>query len=118
MVTVTILRGDRQREARQYAPAIEQHRAGAALTVVATLLRSGQADMLAKRVEQRRAHIESKPVIAAVDLERDLGWCARIRGRRGACRLRAGGARENGNCGRRGGGHQKRSPIGAAGRGR
>jgi hypothetical protein len=114
----TILDRDRKREARQHAPAIEQNRACAALAMVATLLRPCQADVVAKCVEQRRANVESKPVILAVDLECDLGWRARIRTDAGRRRLCAGGPREKGNCGRRGGSHQKHSPIGAAGRGR
>ena len=64
---------DRERQAGQYAAAIEQHRAGAALPVVATFLRSGEAEVLAQRVEQRAFEIECVPVFVAIDLERDIG---------------------------------------------
>ena len=36
------------------APAVDQHRAGAALAVIAALLGAGQVEMVAQRVEQGR----------------------------------------------------------------
>ena len=44
---------DGERQARVDAPAVDQHRAGAALPVVAALLGAGQVQVLAQRVEQR-----------------------------------------------------------------
>ena len=41
----------RQGEARIDSPAIDQNRAGPALTVIATLLRAGEIEMEPKRVE-------------------------------------------------------------------
>src|SRR5215472_2379454 len=57
-------------EAGQHAPAIDEHGAGAALTVVAALLRSRQSEVFAQRVEQRRADIERNEMLVAVDPER------------------------------------------------
>ena len=48
---------DGKRQARQDAPAVEQHRAGAALAVVAAFLGAGKAETLAERVEQRRTPV-------------------------------------------------------------
>ena len=42
-----------ERQAGVDAPAVDQHRAGAALAVVAALLGAGEAEVLAQRVEQR-----------------------------------------------------------------
>ena len=44
-----------QREAREVTPPLDEHRAGAALAVIATLLRAGKIEVLAKRIEQGRA---------------------------------------------------------------
>src|SRR5207247_7828488 len=49
-------RGERQ--AAVDALSIDDHRAGAALSLVAALLRTGQPEMLAQRIEQRYARIE------------------------------------------------------------
>ena len=48
----------REGQAGVDAPAVDQHRAGAALAVVAALLGAGQAEVLAQRVEQRHARLE------------------------------------------------------------
>ena len=48
---------DRQRQARIDAPAVDQHRAGAALAAVASLLGAGQVEALAQQVEQRDARV-------------------------------------------------------------
>ena len=63
-----------------YAPPVDQHRAGAALAVVASFLRAGQAEMLAQHIEQRGAHIEREPMIPAVDVQRGIDGFARISG--------------------------------------
>ena len=52
------LRGQRQRQARQHAAALDQDGAGAALAVVAALLGAGKTDMLAQGVEHRGARID------------------------------------------------------------
>ena len=49
---VVVLMHDRKRETGVDAPTIDNHRAGAALTVVAAFLGAGQMQMLAQRVEQ------------------------------------------------------------------
>ena len=65
--------GDREREAGVGAAAVEQDRAGAALAVVAALLRAGQPEVLAQEVEQRGADVDVEAVLLAVDPEGDLG---------------------------------------------
>src|SRR5262245_30735536 len=49
----------RKRQAREHAAAIDQHRTGAALSLVAALLAAGQPQMLPQRVEQGGAHISA-----------------------------------------------------------
>ena len=67
----------RERQARDDAPAVDQHRAGAALAVIATLLGAGQVEMLAQRVEQGRPRGNLKLRLLAIDDERygDLVRC-------------------------------------------
>src|ERR1051325_2749486 len=60
-------------EAGVDAPAVDEHRAGAARALVAPFLRAGEVEVLAQRVEERRARIEAEVVVAAVDVERDRG---------------------------------------------
>ena len=48
---------DRQRQARIDPPAVDQHRAGAALAAVAALLGAGQVQPLAQEIEQRDARV-------------------------------------------------------------
>ena len=55
-----------RRQAGHDAPAVEMHRAGAALAVVAALLGAGQRELLAQHVEQRGARIEREHVRRAV----------------------------------------------------
>ena len=55
---------DGERQARVDAPAVDQHRAGAALPVVAALLGAGQVQVLAQRVEQRRARVQLEAAAA------------------------------------------------------
>ena len=62
---------DGEREAGIDAPAVDQHRAGAALAVVAALLGAGEVEMLAQRVEQRRPGRDAQLVIDAVDVKGD-----------------------------------------------
>ena len=73
--------GDGEREAGVGAAAVEQDRAGAALAVVAALLRAGEAEVLAQEVEQRGARVDVEAVLLAVDAERDLGHAATLPGR-------------------------------------
>ncbi|KAJ1684738.1 hypothetical protein LUZ63_020009 [Rhynchospora breviuscula] len=63
--------GDGQAQAGQVAPAVEQHRARAALAVVAALLDGGRAEPLAQRVEQGGAGVDVDGALGAVDGERD-----------------------------------------------
>jgi hypothetical protein len=53
-------RRDRQRQAGVDARAVDQHSAGAALTVVASLLRSGVLKPLAKQIEQSYTRVKWK----------------------------------------------------------
>src|SRR4051812_15754012 len=58
------------------------HCARATLSVIATFLGAGKIEMLAQRVEQRRARIECELARCAVDRESDLDFC---RARPSAC---------------------------------
>ena len=58
-------------ETRKLTPSIDVHRARAALAVIASLLRSGQMQVLAETIEQRRARIDSQIVFLAIHTERD-----------------------------------------------
>jgi len=62
---------DRERQAGIDPATIDQNRAGAALTVVATLLRSGQADVNPQRVKKRRPRREVQLFRHAIDMKRD-----------------------------------------------
>ena len=61
----------RERQARVDAAAVDDHRAGAALALVAALLGAGQVQVLAQRVEQGGARVELQRARRAVHLERD-----------------------------------------------
>ena len=64
-------------------PPVDDHRAGAALAVVAALLGAGQMQVLAQRIEQGGARVELKLLRGAVHGERHLGHRRRRgRGRR------------------------------------
>ena len=63
----------RERQAREDAAAVEQHRARAALAVVAALLRAGDAELVAQRVEQGRPRVDGEAVRRAVHAEGDRG---------------------------------------------
>src|SRR5207253_1147674 len=60
-----------QAETRVHTPAIDMHRAGAALAVITAFLRAGEGDGLANTIQQRRARIDSKVVVFAVNPQRD-----------------------------------------------
>ena len=68
-----------EREARFHALAVHQHRAGAALAEAAALLRAGQMQVLAQRIEQRGARIERQPMLGSVDAQHDIerSWAPR-----------------------------------------
>ena len=46
-------------------------RAGAALAVITTFLRASESNGLTDAIQQRRARVDAKMVILAVDAERD-----------------------------------------------
>ena len=86
--------------ARVHRLAVEQHHAGAALGVVAALLRAGQADRAAHGVEQAQmrveldriglaVHVQGRGVIASRRLHEARGWRERGRRRRRAARATA-----------------------------
>ena len=54
------------------------HRARAALAVIAAFLRAGEGDSLANTIQQRRARIDSKVVVFAVNPQRD--WDSSLAG--------------------------------------
>ena len=62
---------DRERQAGVDAASFDQHRARAALAVIATFFRAGQGEVLPQSIEQRRAGIEGQRMRTAVDLKCD-----------------------------------------------
>ena len=58
-------------ETRKLALAINVHRARAALTVIASLLRTSEMQMFAETIEETRARIDSKIILLTVDTERN-----------------------------------------------
>ena len=62
---------DRQRETGVDAPAVHQHRAGAALAVVATFLGARQLQVLAQCVEQRGAGVQLQRLVFAIHVQRN-----------------------------------------------
>ncbi len=106
---------DGQRQAGVDAAAVHVDGAGSALAMVAALLSAGQADGLAQAVEERRAGVNVKIELFAVNLEADRdGSFDRFSGRcsrsghesHGGCRLRRGydgtGRRNDTGCAERG----------------
>jgi|tagenome__1003787_1003787.scaffolds.fasta_scaffold20273636_2 hypothetical protein len=67
-----ILALGRERQARQHALAVEQHRTGAARALVAALLRAGQLELVAQRVEQRDAAVRPHAPLSPVDPQRHI----------------------------------------------
>src|ERR1700736_5547072 len=59
----------RKRQAGVDATSLNQHRAGAALAVIAPLLRTRLREMFTQRIQQCRAWIERQRMRAAVDLK-------------------------------------------------
>jgi len=68
---LVVLMHDGEGQAGVDAPAVDQHRASAALPVVAPFLGPGQAQMFAQRVQQRgpRIHLETRHLI--INAQRD-----------------------------------------------
>src|SRR6267143_955465 len=60
-----------EREAGQHAPSIDVDGAGAALAVIAALLRAMQADLLTQSIEERCAGVEVEPAARPVHLDLD-----------------------------------------------
>lgn len=89
-----------QAQAGHHPPAIDQHRAGPALAMVAAFLGAGQVQVLAQGVEQRGAGVQVQAVFLAVHLQGDgqldpFGDGGRLhlragRSRHGRCRSRGG----------------------------
>ena len=61
-----------QREAAVHAAAVDQHRAGAALAVVAAFLRARQVEVFAQRVEQRHPRLGLNGAHGAVHFQAHL----------------------------------------------
>ena len=53
----------------EYGFSIDVHCAGAALAMIAPLLRADQTKMLAQRIEQRRPDIDGRLIAVVVDLQ-------------------------------------------------
>jgi Bacterial regulatory helix-turn-helix protein, lysR family len=66
---LSIAHGERERQAGKHVAAVDQHRAGTACPVVASLFRSGEADTLSQRIEQRRPRFDGDVVRSAIDVE-------------------------------------------------
>jgi hypothetical protein len=75
---VVAFRRQSEREARQHAPLADQHGAGPALAVIATLLASGETEMLAQRIEHGRARVDVKALVLAIHAQRDVDGQRRI----------------------------------------
>src|SRR2546427_7406072 len=60
-----------QAKAGVHAPAIHMHRAGPALAMITTFLRAGEGNGLTDAIQQRRARIDAKMVVLAVNAQRD-----------------------------------------------
>jgi hypothetical protein len=73
---------DREHEAAVRAAPVEQHRAGAALPVIAPLLGSGEAEPLPQWVEQRGACIDRQAAILSVHAQGDSPPAERARSSR------------------------------------
>jgi hypothetical protein len=75
------LERDGEEQARIDAPPVHEDGAGAALSVIAPLLRAGEPHPLAKRVEEAHARVDADGALGAVDhqlhvdLTRDAGAC-------------------------------------------
>jgi hypothetical protein len=67
----TLMR-DGESEATVYPPAIKQNGTGTALPMVAAFLGTGESEMLAQRIQERRSGINEKLVRRPVYLEGDL----------------------------------------------
>jgi hypothetical protein len=88
----------RQREARGDPAPVDDHGAGAALALVASLLRARKSQPFMQRVQERGARIEHHVVLGAVDAQQDVGAGGRCR----LCCLRNGlslGLRQERSCG-------------------
>ena len=74
VVMLVALVHHRERQAGVDPPAVDDHRAGAALAVVAALLGAGEMQMLAQRVEQRGARVELELPGLAIHLKGYVGY--------------------------------------------
>jgi hypothetical protein len=68
---------DRQSQAGVDAPAVDQDRARAALSVVAAFFRSSQVEAVAERIQQGRPGRYSQLARFAIDIKRDR-YCGRL----------------------------------------
>lgn len=71
---MVILRGERQRHARYHPTAVDQNGAGAALAVVASLLRASETNVFAKRIEHGGPRIDAERFVCAIDPESYIHW--------------------------------------------
>jgi hypothetical protein len=72
-----------ERQAAVDALSVDDHRAGAALSLVAALLRTGQPEMLTQRIEQRYTRIEIESMTPSIDSQRHVLVVHRCGFRRG-----------------------------------
>jgi hypothetical protein len=104
------LRGYRERQTRNDAPAVNMNGTGAALAMIAAFLRSGELQMLAKKIKERGPNVERQLMLLPIDGKNGCGRFARLSGRQlnrfsvaGTCEHWAGSGRD---CS-----EQKRTPI-------
>ena len=71
-VVISAVVGNRERQVDDGPPAVEQHGARAALTVVAALLRRGNSEPISKRVQEDRASVNDYRSILTVHSQGDL----------------------------------------------
>src|SRR3982074_848703 len=74
-----------ERQTAVDALSIDDHRAGATLSLAAALLRTGQPEMLTQRIEQRYTRIEIESVTPSIDSERHVLVVLRCGFRCGLC---------------------------------
>jgi hypothetical protein len=65
------LQHDGQGQARIDAAAVDQHRTGAALAVIAALFGARQVEVLAQRIEQRRPSVDIERVARLIHRQSD-----------------------------------------------
>ena len=67
------LRGYREHQTRNDAPAVNMNGTGAALAMIAAFLRSGELQMLAKKIKERGPNVERQLMLLPIDGKNGCG---------------------------------------------